>query len=42
MIQIVVTGQLQGGRMAAFIAQREIVARVITFSGGWDFAVKVK
>lgn len=33
---IVLAGQSQGGGMAAFIAKRERVARVIIFSGGWD------
>ena len=34
--RIVVTGQSQGGGMAAFIAQRKLVHKIITFSGGWD------
>ena len=34
--EIAVAGQSQGGGMAAFIAKRETVARVIMFSGGWD------
>ncbi|MBV8117519.1 MAG: hypothetical protein JOY69_06960 [Candidatus Eremiobacteraeota bacterium] len=33
---IAVAGQSQGGGMAEFIAQREVVARVVIFSGGWD------
>lgn len=35
---IAVMGQSQGGGMAQFIAQQETVARVISFSGGWDYA----
>jgi hypothetical protein len=35
---IAVAGQSQGGGMAQFIAQRETVARMISFSGGWDYA----
>jgi len=35
---IAVSGQSQGGGMAEFIAQHEIVARVLSFSGGWDWA----
>lgn len=35
---IAVSGQSQGGGMAEFIAQRESVARVVSFSGGWDYA----
>lgn len=31
-------GQSQGGGMAQFIGQRENVARVISFSGGWDYS----
>jgi dienelactone hydrolase len=38
--RIAVSGQSQGGGMAAFIAKREIVARVIIFSGGWDYSSK--
>lgn len=34
--RIAIAGQSQGGGMAEFIAQRELVARVIVFSGGWD------
>ena len=33
---ITVAGQSQGGGMAAFIAKRCLVNRIITFSGGWD------
>lgn len=36
--QIAVFGQSQGGGMAEFIAQRESIARMISFSGGWDYA----
>ena len=36
--QIAVSGQSQGGGMAEFIAQQESIARVISFSGGWDYA----
>jgi hypothetical protein len=35
---IAVSGQSQGGGMSQFIAQQESVARVISFSGGWDYA----
>ncbi len=35
---IAVSGQSQGGGMSEFIAQREPVARVVSFSGGWDYA----
>ncbi|QDO93318.1 hypothetical protein FNB79_04800 [Formosa sediminum] len=40
--EIAVSGQSQGGGMAAFIAKRERVARVVDFSGGWDFSAKNK
>tara|TARA_R110002073_G_scaffold279026_1_gene442820 strand:- start:57038 stop:57928 length:891 start_codon:yes stop_codon:yes gene_type:complete len=40
--KIAVSGQSQGGGMAAFIAKRERVARVIDFSGGWDYSAKGK
>jgi hypothetical protein len=40
--QIAVTGQSQGGSMAAFIAKRELVARIISFSGGSDHSSKNK
>ncbi len=36
--EIALSGQSQGGGMAAFIAKRSRVARVISFSGGWDYA----
>lgn len=35
---ITVSGQSQGGGMAAFIAKHDKVNRIITFSGGWDFS----
>jgi hypothetical protein len=34
--RIALGGQSQGGGMAAFLAKKCAVARVITFSGGWD------
>jgi len=37
--RIALTGQSQGAGMAAFIAQRHEVARVILFSSPWDFVV---
>lgn len=37
--RIALAGQSQGAGMAAFIAQREKVARVILFSSPWDFQV---
>ena len=40
--KIAVSGQSQGGGMAAFIAKENLVARVIDFSGGWDFSAKNK
>lgn len=40
--QITVAGQSQGGGMAAFIAKRVLVGRVISFSGGWDYSGKNK
>ncbi|MHA7942280.1 BPSS1187 family protein [Formosa sp. 3Alg 14/1] len=40
--QIAVSGQSQGGGMAAFIAKEHRVARVVDFSGGWDFSAKNK
>jgi hypothetical protein len=40
--EIAVSGQSQGGGMAAFIAKKQLVARVIDFSGGWDFSAKNK
>ena len=38
--KITVSGQSQGGGMAAFIAKRVLVDKIITFSGGWDYAAK--
>jgi dienelactone hydrolase len=35
--QIVISGLSQGAGMAAYIAQRESVARVVLFSSPWDF-----
>ena len=35
---ITIAGQSQGGGMAAFIAKKIKVNRIITFSGGWDFS----
>ncbi|QXP67021.1 hypothetical protein [Polaribacter sp. AHE13PA] len=40
--KIAVSGQSQGGGMAAFIAKEHLVARVIDFSGGWDYSAKNK
>ncbi|MBP1840436.1 BPSS1187 family protein [Formosa algae] len=40
--EIAVSGQSQGGGMAAFIAKEHLVARVIDFSGGWDYSAKKK
>ena len=40
--EIAVSGQSQGGGMAAYIAKDHVVARVIDFSGGWDFSEKGK
>jgi hypothetical protein len=34
--RVTVAGQSQGGGMAAFLAKKHAVARVIIFSGGWD------
>jgi hypothetical protein len=34
--RVAVGGQSQGGGMAAFLAKKRAVARVIAFSGGWD------
>jgi hypothetical protein len=34
--RITVAGQSQGGGMAAFLAKKHALARVIMFSGGWD------
>ncbi len=36
--KIAIAGQSQGGGMAEFIAQHEVLARVISFSGGWDYS----
>ncbi len=36
--KIAIVGQSQGGGMAEFIAQHESVARVLSFSGGWDYS----
>lgn len=36
--KIAIVGQSQGGGMAEFIAQHESVARIISFSGGWDYS----
>jgi hypothetical protein len=36
--RVAVAGQSQGGGMAEFIAQQQLVARVISFSGGWDIS----
>lgn len=38
--KITLSGQSQGGGMAAFIAKRKFVDRIITFSGGWDYSAK--
>jgi len=40
--EIALAGQSQGGGMSAFIAKTHLVARVIDFSGGWDYAAKNK
>lgn len=40
--EIVVSGQSQGGGMAAFIAKEQLVPRVVDFSGGWDYLDKPK
>jgi hypothetical protein len=40
--KIALVGQSQGGGMAAFIAKRVLVARVVSFSGGWDHSAKNK
>ncbi|MBU2995417.1 hypothetical protein KO500_03190 [Cellulophaga baltica] len=40
--EIALAGQSQGGGMAAFIAKDHLVARVIDFSGGWDYSAKNK
>jgi len=38
--RIALAGQSQGGGMAAFLAKRQAVARVIVFSGGWDYSAR--
>lgn len=38
--EIALAGQSQGGGMAAYIAKRTLVAKVITFSGGWDYSAR--
>jgi len=40
--EIALAGQSQGGGMSAFIAKTNLVARVIDFSGGWDYSAKNK
>ena len=40
--EIAVSGQSQGGGMAAFIAKEQLVSRVVDFSGGWDYSDKPK
>nr|WP_299073736.1 hypothetical protein [uncultured Allomuricauda sp.] len=40
--EIALAGQSQGGGMSAFIAKTHLVARVIDFSGGWDYSAKNK
>ena len=39
---ITVSGQSQGGGMAAFIAKKIEVNRIIDFSGGWDYSAPQK
>ncbi len=36
--KIAIAGQSQGGGMSEFIGQQESLARVISFSGGWDYS----
>ena len=36
--RIAVSGQSQGGGMAQYLGKREALARVLSFSGGWDNA----
>lgn len=36
--KIAIAGQSQGEGMAEFIAQHESAARIISFSGGWDYS----
>jgi hypothetical protein len=38
--EIAVSGQSQGGGMAEYMGKHENVYRVISFSGGWDWAAK--
>jgi len=38
--EIAVSGQSQGGGMAQYLGKHEMVYRVISFSGGWDFSGK--
>ncbi len=38
--EIAVCGQSQGGGMAEYLGKHEMVYRVISFSGGWDFSAK--
>jgi pimeloyl-ACP methyl ester carboxylesterase len=38
--RIILSGVSQGAGMAAFIAKRERVARVVLFSGPWDYVEK--
>jgi hypothetical protein len=40
--RIALAGQSQGGGMAELIAKRDAVARVLTFSGGWDSGADAK
>ncbi len=39
--KIAVAGQSQGGGMAEFLGQHETLAKVISFSGGWDYSNSV-
>lgn len=36
--KVAIAGQSQGGGMAEFIGQHEELARLISFSGGWDYS----
>lgn len=36
--RIAVSGQSQGGGMAQYLGKRETLARVLSFSGGWDMS----
>src|SRR6185437_7064185 len=40
--EIAVCGQSQGGGMAEYLGKHEVVYRVISFSGGWDWSAKDK